>query len=39
MAEANMHLKKGNELIEAQKRLGTYEEKKPEEIKPEKKKR
>jgi len=26
MAEANMHWKKGEELIAAQKRLGTYKE-------------
>ncbi len=26
MAEENMHLKTGKELIEAQKRLGTYQE-------------
>lgn len=36
MAEENMHLKTGEELIAAQKRLGTYSEP---EIKPKEKKK
>jgi len=39
MAEANMHLKTGEELIAAQKRLGIYKEEVKEDIKSKKEKK